>query len=189
MSAKTQEITAMLAPVVATMGLELLGIEFVPARAHGLLRLYIDVADQSRLVTVDDCEAVSREVSAILDVNDPISTAFTLEVSSPGIERLLFTAAQMGRFVGETVKVQLALPQDGRRRAQGKLLRMDGDIAVLALEGGVEFPVSFDNVEKARLVPDYVALGIDVAGPSKGPRQRRKDRKGGAPAAPSQDSD
>jgi ribosome maturation factor RimP len=189
MSAKTQEITEMLAPVVAAMGLELLGIEFVPARAHGLLRLYIDVAGQVRPVTVEDCEAVSREVSGILDVNDPITSAYTLEVSSPGIDRLLFTAGQMGRFIGESVKVQLALPQDGRRRVQGKLLRMEGDTAVVALENGAEFAVAFDNIEKARLVPDYVALGIDVAWPSKAPRQRRKDKKAAAPAAEATDSD
>jgi ribosome maturation factor RimP len=182
MSAKTQEITEMLTPVVASMGLELLGIEFVPARAHGLLRLYIDVPGQERPVTVDDCEAVSREVSGQLDVNDPIASAYTLEVSSPGIDRLLFTAGQMGRCVGQQVKAQLALPQDGRRRVQGKLLRMDGDTAVIALENGAEFAVAFDNIEKARLVPDYVALGIDVTGPSKAPRPRRKDKKA-APAA------
>jgi ribosome maturation factor RimP len=175
MSTKTEELTAMLAPVVEGLGLglELQGIEFAPSRSHGLLRLYIDVASGERHVTVEDCEAVSREVSAVMDVNDPIASAYTLEVSSPGLDRLIFNAAQALRFAGQQVKVALALPQDGRRRVQGSILRMDGDLLVIGLENGGEFAVSFDNIDKARLVPDYVALGLEAAAP-KAPRPRRK---------------
>lgn len=175
MSTKTDELNAMLAPVVEGLGLglELQGIEFAASRSHGLLRLYIDVASGDRPVTVEDCEAVSREVSAVMDVNDPIASAYTLEVSSPGIDRLIFTPAQAMRFVGQQVKVTLALPQDGRRRVQGAILRMDGMLLVLGLEGGGEFAVSFDHIDKARLVPDYAALGLETAAP-KGPRPRRK---------------
>ena len=175
MSSKIDELTAMLAPVVEGLGLglELQGIEFAPSRSHGLLRLYIDVAAGDRHVTVDDCESVSREVSALLDVNDPIASAYTLEVSSPGIDRLLFTPAQAMRFAGQQVKVALSLPQDGRRRVQGAILRMEGELLVLGLEGGGEFAVAFDNIDKARLVPDYVALGLETSAP-KAPRPRRK---------------
>ncbi|HAI58854.1 MAG TPA: ribosome maturation factor RimP [Xanthomonadaceae bacterium] len=175
MSSKIEELTAMLAPVVEGLGLglELQGIEFAPSRSHGLLRLYIDVASGERHVTVDDCEAVSREVSAVMDVNDPIASAYTLEVSSPGLDRLIFNAAQAMRFAGQQVKVALALPQDGRRRVQGAILRMDGGLLVLGIEGGREFAVSFDNIDKARLVPDYVALGLETATP-KAPRPRRE---------------
>ncbi len=175
MSTKTDELTALLAPVVEGLGLglELQGIEFAASRSHGLLRLYIDVASGERHITVEDCEAVSREVSAVLDVNDPIASAYTLEVSSPGLDRLLFTPAQAMRFVGQQAKLALALPQDGRRRVQGAILRMDGSLLVLGLAEGGEFAVSFDNIEKARLVPDYAALGLEMTAP-KPPRPRRK---------------
>ena len=176
---KTEELTTMLSPVVdgLGLGLELQGIEFAPSRSRGLLRLYIDVPTGERHVTVDDCEAVSREVSAVLDVNDPIASAYTLEVSSPGIDRLIFNAAQANRFVGEQVKVALALPQDGRRRVQGTILRAGDEGLVLALESGVEFLAPFDNIDKARLVPDYVALGLAPNEP-KAPRPRRKRAEG-----------
>lgn len=175
MSTKSDELTAMLVPVVEGLGLglELQGIEFAASRSHGLLRLYIDVASGERHVTVDDCAVVSREVSAVMDVNDPIASAYTLEVSSPGVDRLVFTPEQAMRFVGWQVKVSLSLPQDGRRRVQGAIERMDGDLLVLTLSEGGEFAVSFDNIDKARLVPDYVALGLETA-PLKAPRPRRK---------------
>jgi ribosome maturation factor RimP len=160
MSDRQSEITALLAPTVASLQLELLGVEFVPSGAHALLRLYIDVlADAQRQVSIEDCEAVSREVSAMLDVNDPISSAYTLEVSSPGIDRPLFTPAQFARHAGETAKVTLSLPVEGRRRLQGRIERVDGENIVLTLDGK-EFAIVHDNIEKARLVPDYVALGI-----------------------------
>lgn len=181
MSTKTDELTAMLAPVVEGLGLglELQGIEFAPSRSRGLLRLYIDVPSGERPISVEDCEAVSREVSALLDVNDPIAGAYTLEVSSPGLDRLIFNAAQANRFAGEPVKVTLALPQDGRRRLQGRIVRSEGDALLLALDGGGEFAVPFDNIEKARLVPDYAALGLAPNEP-KAPRPRRKRATGAA---------
>ena len=177
MSTKIDELTQMLAPVVEGLGLglELQGVEFAPSRSHGLLRLYIDVAAADRHVTVDDCEAVSREVSAVLDVNDPIASAYTLEVSSPGLDRLLFTPAQALRFAGQQVKVALALPQEGRRRVQGVILRMDGDLLVLGLAEGSEFAVAFDNIDKARLVPDFAALGLEAEPKAPRPRRKRAD--------------
>ena len=169
MSAKANDIAALLAPTVASLGLELLGVEYLPAPGGALLRLYIDVPEGEvdpegtpRNVGIDDCEAVSREVSAQLDVADPISGHYTLEVSSPGLERPLFTAAQFARFAGEQAKVWLKLPQDGRRRLQGAILRADGDSVVFELDGA-EFVVAIENVEKARLVPDWVALGLAPA--------------------------
>jgi len=176
---KTEELTAMLSPVVdgLGLGLELQGIEFAPSRSRGLLRLYIDVPSGDRHVTVDDCEAVSREVSALLDVNDPIASAYTLEVSSPGIDRLIFNAAQANRFVGGQAKVSLSLPQDGRRRVQGTIHRAGDEGLVLLVDGGAEFVVPFDNIDKARLVPDYAALGLAPNEP-KAPRPRRKRTEG-----------
>src|SRR5690606_18611694 len=116
MTDKANEIAALLAPTVQSLGLELLGAEYLPSPGGAVLRLYIDVAaDESRTVGIEDCEAVSREVSAQLDVADPISGHYTLEVSSPGVDRPLFTPAQFAQFIGQDAKATLKLPQDGRR--------------------------------------------------------------------------
>jgi ribosome maturation factor RimP len=176
MSGKAEEIAELLSPTVAALGLELLGIEFAPSGGSALLRLYIDV--QGRHVGIEDCEAVSREVSALLDVNDPISTEYTLEVSSPGIDRPLFTLAQYERFVGEQVKLHLRLPQDGRRRLQGRILRVEGQSVVIG-EGTdgretVGFKIARDNIEKARLVPDLAAPGLAKSKPGGERGKRRK---------------
>lgn len=165
MSEKTSEIAQLLAPTVASLGLELLGIEYLPAPGGATLRLYIDVpaaegeGEAARTVTIEDCESVSREVSAQLDVADPISGNYTLEVSSPGLDRPLFGAAHFARFAGEQAKVALKLPQDGRRRLQGRILRVEGDAIVFDLDGA-EFAVAADNIDRARLVPDWEALGL-----------------------------
>ncbi len=183
MTDKAHEIAALLAPTVQSLGLELLGVEYLPAPGGALLRLYIDVpadAQEGRLVGIEDCEAVSREVSAQMDVADPINTHYTLEVSSPGIERPLFTPAQFARFVGETAKVTLKLPQEGRRRLQGTIQGADDNSIVFNVDGN-EFVTSKDNIEKARLVPDWAALGlapaIDKSGRDARPGKQKSTRK------------
>jgi ribosome maturation factor RimP len=175
MTDKAQDIVTLLAPTVGSLGLELLGAEYLPSPGGALLRLYIDVPEgEERQVGIEDCEAVSREVSAQLDVEDPISSQYTLEVSSPGIDRPLFTPAQFQRYEGEQAKVALKLPQDGRRRFQGRILRTEGDAIVLDVDG-TEFPVAAGNIDKARLVPDWVALGLAPAPkPGKGPNPTKK---------------
>ncbi len=183
MSDKADDITALLAPTVAAMGLELLGVEYLPAPGGALLRLYIDVPQaqagqagvEPRQVGIEDCEAVSREVSAQLDVEDPISGNYTLEVSSPGLERPLFGAAQFARFAGEAAKVTLKLPQDGRRRLQGTILRVEGSTVVFDVDGA-EFAADASNIDKARLVPDWVALGLAPAKDKSG-RDARPGKK------------
>ncbi|AKC87735.1 ribosome maturation factor RimP [Pseudoxanthomonas suwonensis] len=172
MSDKHSEITQLLGPTVESLGLELLGIEYLPAPGGATLRLYIDVPSaegDARTVTIEDCEAVSREVSAQLDVADPISGNYTLEVSSPGLDRPLFTPAHFARFLGEQAKVGLKLPQDGRRRLQGTILRVEDGMVVFGLDSA-EFVVAADNIDKARLVPDWAALGLAPTkhSPSKG---------------------
>jgi len=162
---KADEIAALLAPTVESLGLELLGIEYLPAPGGATVRLYIDVpaADAaSRSVGIEDCETVSREVSAQLDVADPISGNYTLEVSSPGLDRPLFGAAQFARFVGESAKVTLKLPQDGRRRLQGEVLRVDGSTIAFAVDNA-EVEIDAANIDKAKLVPDWIALGLAPA--------------------------
>ncbi len=187
MTDKATEISALLAPTVQALGLELLGAEYLPAPGSAVLRLYIDrpgadPAAESQGVTIEDCEAVSREVSAQLDVEDPISGNYTLEVSSPGVDRLLFTAAQFARFVGERAKVGLKLPQDGRRRLQGAILSVEGDTVTFDVDGQ-PFAVAAGNIDKARLMPDWAALGYgpakDASGRDARPGKGNAPRRGG----------
>ena len=191
MAEKSEEITALLAPTVDALGLELLGVEYLPAPGGAVLRLYIDIPledaaaeaagegdEPPRTVGIEDCEAVSREVSAQLDVADPISGNYTLEVSSPGLERPLFTPAHFARYIGQVAKVGLKLPQDGRRRLQGEILRADDASVVLKVDGAGEYSIAPGNIDKARLVPDWAALGLapakDKAGRDARPGKQKK---------------
>lgn len=178
MTDKATEVSQLLAPTVAALGLELLGVEYLPGSGNAVLRLYIDVpaGEDARAVTIEDCEAVSREVSAQLDVEDPISVHYTLEVSSPGLDRPLFGAAQFARFVGESAKVTLRLPQDGRRRLTGLIVRAEGGTVVFDIDGS-EFAVAADNIDKARLVPNWEALGLAPSKPGKGKAPRKSPNK------------
>ncbi len=165
MTDKATQISTLLAPTVQSLGLELLGAEYLPAPGSAVLRLYIDVpadAEEGRVVGIEDCEAVSREVSAQLDVEDPISGHYTLEVSSPGVDRPLFTPEQFTRFLGEQAKVGLKLPQDGRRKLQGVIASVEGNTVTFEVDGA-PVAVVFDNIDKAKLVPDWVALGYAPA--------------------------
>lgn len=202
MADKATDIANLLTPTVESLGLELLGVEYLPSPGGALLRLYIDIpaaeageasgdaasgadaadagnAGLQRMVGIEDCEAVSREVSALLDVEDPISGHYTLEVSSPGVDRPLFSAAQFARFLGEQAKVTLKLPQDGRRKLQGKIVAVEGERIDFDVEGK-PFEVVFDNIEKARLVPDWVALGF---APAKKEAPSKPGKKAGKPSA------
>ncbi|MCB1555449.1 MAG: ribosome maturation factor RimP [Xanthomonadales bacterium] len=144
----------MLAPCVHDVGngLSLWGVEFVPGERRSLLRLYIDAGERS--VTLDDCEAVSREVSALLDVNDPISGNYSLEVSSPGLDRPLFKPEQYQAWAGSMVKLTLALPVEGRKRIQGVIESSDGTVLALR-EGDASVSVPHSAIHKARVVPEF----------------------------------
>src|SRR6185312_5617244 len=154
------ELTNLLMPVVTDLGLECLGVEYSPSHGNSLVRVYIDAPD--RAVTVDDCEAASREISALLDVNDPVAGRYTLEVSSPGLDRPLFTPEQFARFVGEAVKINVNLPLDGRRRFHGTIKEIEGDRITIE-QDGEPVTIVHANVAKARLAPDYAALGLAAA--------------------------
>lgn len=168
-----EELTALLAPVVEALGLELLGVEFVPQRGNALVRLYIDAPD--RAVTLDDCEKVSREAGATLDVNDPVTGHYTLEVSSPGIERPLFTLAHFARFVGSVARVQVNVPLAGRRRFQGPIRAVDGGQIVLD-QDGQEQRIEHANVLRANLVAQLGDKGQDTR-PGKRPGAGKKHKK------------
>ena len=180
MSDKATEIANLLAPTVQSLGLELLGVEYLTAPGGATLRLYIDVplAEQpERIVNIDDCERVSREVSAQLDVEDPITANYTLEVSSPGVDRPLFNLAQFGQHLGQNAKVQLKLPQDNRRRLQGRIDSVDAEQGTISFTvDKTTLVVSADNIDKARIMPDWVALGLAPSKPT-GPAKRPKPTK------------
>lgn len=149
--AKNAVLNELLEPVVSGLGYELVGIEYLPQGRRSLLRIYID---QEKGIAVEDCEAVSRQVSAVMDVEDPIKGEYTLEVSSPGLDRPLFIEAHYKRFIGEKAKIRLHSPINGQRKFMGVLVdAVDGKI-LLSVEGNtIELPL--DEIEKANLVPDF----------------------------------
>jgi len=138
-------------------------------------------------VGIEDCEAVSREVSAQLDVEDPISGNYTLEVSSPGVDRPLFTLDHYRRFTGETAKVAMRLPQDGRRRLTGRIVSVDDGGITFDVDGN-PIVVAFDNIDKARLVPDWAALGLAPGKPGKRSGRANNNKSTNKPAADGSDS-
>ena len=146
-----QKITDMLRPAVEEVGKELLGVEFVSAGKHSILRLFID---HENGINVDDCAEVSHQVSAILDVEDPISTEYSLEVSSPGLDRPLFEKPHFEAVVGETIDVRLGLPMNGRRKFKGLLEAVENDLLVVVVDGE-HFELAISNVDKANLVPNF----------------------------------
>jgi ribosome maturation factor RimP len=146
-----QRLTEMLTPSVEDLGYELVGIEYVRAGKHSVLRVYIDHEDG---ILVDDCATVSRQISAIMDVEDPISNEYTLEVSSPGLERPLFTAAHYQAFIGEEVRVQLRMPVQNRRKWKGVIASVDGEIIGINVNGAEE-RFALSNIQKANLIPKF----------------------------------
>lgn len=142
-------LQARLASGVEAVGFELVDAELVGGRQHRTLRVYID---GPRGVTVDDCANVSRQLSAILDVEDPFPGRYTLEVSSPGLDRPLVTPADFRRFQGETVKVRLLNAVDGRRNFTGRLVETTPDNVVVEVDHE-RFTLPFVAIERARLVP------------------------------------
>ena len=150
MSDLRDRLIGMLEPELAAIGYELVELEYKGRGKAGLVRLYIDRPDG---VGLDDCERVSRRVSALLDVEDPVPGQYDLEVSSPGLDRPLRTAEHYRRFVGETVKVQTVRPLEGRRRFKGPLVGFDGETLRVAVDG-VERAIPLEAVERASLAPD-----------------------------------
>ena len=142
-----ERLIALIEPVLVRLGYELVELEYAAGRSQAVVRIFID---QPAGITVEDCERVSREVAALLDVDDPIPTAYTLEVSSPGFDRVLRTAAHFERFVGSRVFVELKVPRAGRRRYTGTLQAVNAAGIELEVDKQkVEIP--FDEIGKARL--------------------------------------
>ncbi len=136
--------------VVETMGYELVGCEMQSHGSQILFRIYLDSITG---VTADDCSKVSHQISAMMDVEDPIQSRYVLEVSSPGIDRPLFELEHYRRFIGSRVKVRLAVPVGQRRQYTGLLKGVEGETVHLLVEGsGQELALSFSNIEKGNLI-------------------------------------
>ncbi|AYH04585.1 ribosome maturation factor RimP [Pectobacterium parmentieri] len=150
LSTLEQKLTEMISAPVAALGYELVGIEFIRSR-QSTLRIYIDSEDG---ITVDDCADVSHQVSAVLDVEDPITVAYNLEVSSPGLERPLFTAEHYLHFIGEEVTVVLRMAVQNRRKWLGVINAVDGEMITITVEGKDEV-FALSNIQKANLVPHF----------------------------------
>lgn len=150
MARANARLEQMIKPAVDALGFELVGIEQLSQGRHSMLRIYIDHADG---ITVDNCAEVSRQVSAVLDVEDPIHGEYTLEVSSPGLERPIFTLAQFAQFIGQRVDVRLHMPVDGRRHFKGELTAVEDDEITLELSEDESLTCTMDDIDKAKLIP------------------------------------
>ena len=139
----------MLQPTVEAMGYELWGLEYLSAGRHSVLRLFIESENG---VSVDDCAAVSNQASSVLDVEDPISGEYTLEVSSPGVDRLLFRLDQYPPYQGEPIEIRLRTAFEGRRKFKGVLQGVEGDEIVVRVDDH-DYLLPHDAIEKARIQP------------------------------------
>lgn len=151
MTGLERQLTELLEAPVEASGYELVGLEFVRAGQHSTLRIFIDHANG---ITVDDCAEVSHQVSAVLDVEDPISVAYSLEVSSPGLERPLFKAAHYEQFIGHEVSVVLKMAVGNRRKWKGVIDSVDGETVALTVDGQLEH-FALSNIAKANLIPKF----------------------------------
>lgn len=147
-----ERVMRLLAPTVSALGYELLGVEYMAQGKHSRLRLYID---SSEGVGLSDCEAVSHQVSGILDVEDPINGQYSLEVSSPGLDRPLFLVQHFEKFIGNQVKLRTRLPIAGQRNFQGTIKSVDGEDVYIGIENGEQLKLNITEIERANLIPEF----------------------------------
>jgi len=145
------KLAEMLRPAVEETGKELLGVEFISSGNNSILRLFID---HENGIDVDDCAEVSRQVGAILDVEDPISSEYNLEVSSPGLDRPLFDLEHYKAVIGETVNIKLSIPLNGRRKFKGELSAIEKDDLIVIIDGE-DYQLAFGNIDKGNLVAKF----------------------------------
>ena len=138
-------------PVVTGMEYEYVGLEYIPQGKHSVLRIYIDKPEG---INVDDCSAVSHQISAVLDVEDPIKGEYNLEVSSPGLDRPLFSLAQFEKFVEHQCSIRMKSPIDGQRKFTGVIRSVENDAVILELSDK-SVTLAIDLMDKANLVPEF----------------------------------
>lgn len=146
-----EKLMAMFAPAISGLGCDLWGVEYISQGKYSVLRLYID---SEKGITVDDCQQVSHQVSGILDVEDPIKGQYSLEVSSPGLDRPLFLADHYARNLGAKAKVRLRQAVLGRRNFMAVIESVNDDEICLVDETGEAIVVHISDIDKANLVPE-----------------------------------
>jgi len=147
---RAEDIEAMIEPAVNALGCELWGVQLIQSK-HTVLRIYIDTAEGAG---IEDCEKVSRQVSQILDVEDPIRSEYTLEVSTPGLDRPLFKLEQFDKFQGEQISLRLRTPYEGQRNFKDLLCGIEGEDVVLRIDD-TEILLPVEGIEKAQVVPQF----------------------------------
>ena len=147
---QNRQLVELLDPVIQALGYEMLGVEHLTRGHESLLRIYID---NESGINLDDCERVSHQVSGLLDVHEPIKGSYTLEISSPGFDRPLFTLEHFRRYIGHPVRIQLHEMTAGHRKLTGMITAVHGDSVAVNVEGA-DYLVRADNIDKARLVPE-----------------------------------
>jgi ribosome maturation factor RimP len=154
MASKQELLEKLIVPVVIALGCELWGLEYLTQGRYTTVRIFIDGPTG---VSLEDCERVSRQVSSVFDVEDPIDGEYTLEVSSPGLDRPLYTEAQYARYVGQVISVRLRIARDGRRRFKGVINKVENGDVFLQVDDK-EVPLAVDVIDKANVEPRYEDL-------------------------------
>lgn len=149
MQRASAQVVSVIEPVVTGLGYELVGAEFGQAENGQTLRVYIDTDSEAGIV-MEDCATVSRQLNAVLDVEDTIKSAYLLEVSSPGVDRPLFTEAQFAAQTGEAVRVRMADGVGGRRNFKGNLVAVKDGMATVEVDG-IDYDLPIVDVEQAHI--------------------------------------
>jgi ribosome maturation factor RimP len=145
----SDQLSELIQPIVEAMGCELWGIEQLSMGRHSTVKIYID---SEKGIGVEDCAKVSRQVSSLFDVEDPVNGEYTLEVSSPGLDRRLFKLDHYAAFIGSEVRIRLKRPYEGQRKYSGQLRGIEGDEIILGYQDEeILFP--FEEIERANVVP------------------------------------
>lgn len=153
LSAKFTILEELVRPVVEGLEFEFWGMEYLSQGKDSVLRIFIET-DAEKGIDVEDCARVSRQVSSILDVEDPITGEYHLEVSSPGLDRPLFSLTQYQAYVGSIVSLRLRVPFDGRRKFKGQLVGVENDDIVVRVDQE-EYLLPIDLIDKGNIVPQF----------------------------------
>lgn len=146
-----KQLISLVEPVVTALGCELWGLEYLTQGRYSVLKIYIDA---EKGIDADDCAKISRQVSALFDVEDPIKSKYTLEVSSPGVDRRLFTAAQYDLYKGAMIKLSLHAPYEGKRKFTGLNCGIEEGDVVLRV-GDEEFLFPVEDIDRANVIPTF----------------------------------
>lgn len=149
MASKEQQLNDLLKPLVEALGYDFWGLEYISQGKNSVLRVFIDKEEG---IAVDDCAVVSRQISGVMDVEDPIASEYNLEVSSPGLDCPIFTLEQFKQFVGELVEVKLRYAYEGRRKFKGQLVGIEDEEDIVVHVDNHEYLLPIDAIDKANLI-------------------------------------